>query len=143
EVIPPTIPLSKALLKRAEGADGSLLDPSDENHPSHPSTTGVSGIAPVKKGRKKSLPAPAAVVKEKGDGEKGMEVDAEAGEGEKEKEKEKGEKVKEWAEKTALESAGEQGEIPAVEKEVQPEVEQSAEVEKVTEPEPEGMEVDK
>lgn len=55
-MIPPTIPLALALTKRAEG-DGALLDPSDENHPSHPSTTGFSGVAPVKKGRRKVVPA--------------------------------------------------------------------------------------
>ncbi|KAM0747051.1 hypothetical protein T439DRAFT_329312 [Meredithblackwellia eburnea MCA 4105] len=57
EVVPRTIPLSKALAKKAANG-GGLLDTNDENHPSMPSTSGgvQQGVNPVKKGKKKAAP---------------------------------------------------------------------------------------
>lgn len=63
EVIPLTITLASAQQK-SSATDGSLLDVSDENHPSHPSTTGNTSVVPVKKGRKKAPAAAASTTAE-------------------------------------------------------------------------------
>jgi hypothetical protein len=63
DVIPATIPLSKALTLRASTEGGSLLEPTDENHPSHPSSNPNGAYSlPVKKARK-SVPRTASTRK--------------------------------------------------------------------------------